>query len=74
MIGEHYIVVSLLIYLLAREAFYMYSINRLVNKLMSRNYQEFKYTDQLKSPADKKVDRVQVDTNVPDWGSMAGIG
>lgn len=36
--------VLLLIYTLIRESVYLYQTNQLLNKLMSRNYNEYEYT------------------------------
>jgi hypothetical protein len=42
---EHSLLYLVLIYCVIREAFYLYSMQKLMNKLMSRNYQEYKFTE-----------------------------
>ena len=47
---------ALLVYILVSHVFFLYVLNKLVNKLMSRNYQEFAFAEnssrlkQTKSP------------------------
>lgn len=54
---ETYLVVSLmslLILLLVQQCFWMFYTQKLINKLMSRNYGEFVQSEVLKEPAKKK--------------------
>jgi hypothetical protein len=44
---EHYVIVSLLTYLIVREAIFLYSTNKLVNKLMSRDYHSYQMSEKV---------------------------
>jgi hypothetical protein len=73
---EHVVIVFLAGYTLVRELFFHYTVQKLINKLMSRNYQEFKYTDGFKSVESKdRFEPPHMDGGIPeDLGSLAGIG
>lgn len=43
----NFIVVSLLVYCLAREFFYQWSMQKLLNKFMSRNYYDYKISEDV---------------------------
>jgi len=47
------IAVALLIYCMVREVFFVYTINKLVNKVMSRNYHEYRVANELTIPEPK---------------------
>lgn len=63
---------TLLAFIIIREAFYQYTMNKLLNKAMSRSYFEYKQADQLK-PEDKKENKI-VEDDPEDLGVLDGIG
>lgn len=61
----------ILVYLVIREAIYQYSMQRLVNKLMSRNYYEFKSAEKLE---ERREIAPKVDNDMPeDLGELNGL-
>ncbi len=69
------LIISLFLYCVVREAFYLYSTNKLLNKLMSRNYHEFAYTEaQKKSFSNKESHQAQDEGYPEDLGALTGIG
>lgn len=60
------IAVSLLVYCLIREAFFLYSINKLTNKLMSRNYYDYKVSNVAEIEAKKKQPELKEDLEIPE--------
>ena len=49
------IVLILLVYSLAREWFFYHQTHKLLDKLMSRNYQEFQFSNTITQPVKEKV-------------------
>ena len=71
---ETTIILLLLLYIIAREAFFLYSTHKFVNKIMSHNYHD--YTQSVKAgnapPAPKTVQLE--DEPVEDLGVLQGLG
>lgn len=64
--------VLLLIYTIAREVFFLYSINKLVNKLMSRNFAEYNHITQGQPVHVDPV--VKVFDDAEDLGVLQDLG
>lgn len=61
---------GLLAYCIAREVIFVHTLNKMVNKLMSRNYHEYKAAEEVYKP--------QVKIHVPnepvdDLGALSGL-
>lgn len=76
MSAESGVLAGLTVYCVIREVFFIYSTNKLLNKLMSRNYHEFAYTE-----AQTKIKPVHQDSFTQDdssfsedLGALTGIG
>lgn len=68
------IIVSLSLYCILREVFYIYSTQKLLNKLMSRNYNEFAYTESQAKAKKNQSSMLQDNYDVPeDFGILTGI-
>lgn len=69
---EHSVSIYLLIYIAVRELFFMHTMNKLTNKLMSRNYQDYQFSETMNQ---KKPDRpAKVDDSIPeDLGALQGF-
>ena len=52
---DHVVVVTLLVYTLLREILFYYQSQKLINKLMSRNYHEYRVTEQVGKPKPQTV-------------------
>lgn len=63
---SEFVIVGLLIYTISREALYLYSTNKLLNKLMSRNYHEYKSAEEIYKPRQQ--------AQMPDNEPIEGIG
>ena len=64
----------LLCYLIVRECFYIYSTNKLLDKLMSRNYNEYQYTKNL-GKALEPSPKIKVQEEIPeDLGPLHNFG
>lgn len=69
---EHVVIAALVVYNIVREIFYQYTVQKLINKLMSRDFQEYKYVNESRPPEFKPP---RIDEGIPeDFGSLAGIG
>lgn len=61
------VIIGLLVYTLTREAIYLYSMHKLVNKLMSRNYHEYKSAEEVYKP---KQAQMPVESPIEGIGIM----
>lgn len=68
--SEHYVSLGLLLMLIFQQVYLTMTINRLVDKLMSRNYHE--YVQSSNPPADIPVVKID-DEPVEDLNQMFGI-
>lgn len=62
MTSEHFIGLVLVGLLIFQQVYYTMTINRLLNKLMSRNYAEFVQTEQFMKSNEPNVFKVDVET------------
>ena len=69
---EDKIIYGLVGYCLLRELFYLYSVQKLVNKLMSRSYYE--YNQAVKFEPQKPQMKFKEEDEVEDLGVLSGIG
>jgi len=60
------LIIVLLVYLVAREIFFIYSTNKLLNKLMSRNYQDFAFSSGIVSAKSEKKGHDLLESYNPD--------
>ena len=71
---ETTIIIVLFGYILAREVFFMYSTNKLVNKIMSHSFYDYQRSLTVGKPEPKK-DQIPNDEDPPeDIGALSGIG
>lgn len=69
------VVVILLLYIAVRECFYIYSSNKLLDKLMSRNYSEYQWTKNMAQVAETKPQPFKEDSEMPeDLSALNGFG
>lgn len=68
------IIVVLLSYTIVREIMFAYQTNKLINKLMSRNYYDYKITEQSTKPVEDKIHQKIEDDEPEDMGVLEGIG
>lgn len=70
------VIISLLLcYILVRECFYIYSSNKLLDKLMSRNYNEYQWTKNMAKVAEQKPQPFKEETELPeDLNALTGFG
>lgn len=67
------VVIALLAYSLAREAFFLYTVKKLTDKIMSRNYFDLKTTEaQTKRPRPSAVADFVDQSPHEDFGSITG--
>ena len=64
-----FVIAGLLLYTLCREAFFLYSMHKLVNKLMSRNYHEYKSADEVYKPRERQAEQPD-NTPIQDVGIL----
>jgi hypothetical protein len=69
--GESLLITFLFGLLLFQQIFWSYVVHQLVNKLMSRNYFEFKQADQAFDP---KPHRIIEPEAAEDLGALDGVG
>jgi len=50
---ENYVITTLLVYTVLREIVFMVQMNKLMNKLMSRNYHEYQVAEVATKPREK---------------------
>lgn len=62
-----------MVYILAREILFWYQLDKLTNKLMSRNFYDYRVTEQMKNekPAPEKPEPPE---EPEDLGGLAGFG
>jgi hypothetical protein len=68
---EH-IVIFLLGFTIIREAIFYYQLNKLVNKIMSKSFYEYKQATQLDKPLEKKTIKIDPSFN-EDMGVLGDI-
>lgn len=66
----------LIVYLVVREVVYTYQVNRLLNKLMSRNYHDYEFAKNVKTTMEHKGENVLKDDHgLPeDLSPVNGFG
>lgn len=75
---DYFVVVTLLVsYCVVREIIFLTTVHRLINKLMSRNYQEFSYIEN--SSKNSNIGKAQDQGNdqdgfSEDLGALMGMG
>ena len=73
MISTQFVVI-LLTYIVGREIFYLYTVNKLMNKLMSRNYHEFKMAENVGKTTQPKIQATLNEEMHEDLGALVNIG
>lgn len=62
------------VYCLARELFFLYTVNKLTNKLMARNYYDYKVSNVVELEAKNKKPELKAEEELPeDLRSLTGI-
>lgn len=73
--AEKAIILFLLCYSFVRELIFLYNTNKLINKLMSKSFHEYKYVDKLKKDESVKLSANENEVDEPeDYGALAGVG
>ena len=57
--SQNYIITALLVYTILREILFIFQLNRLVNKLMSRNYQDYQLGNNVTKEKKKVAKRTE---------------
>jgi len=74
MTNESTIIIGLLAYILCRECFFLYSTQKLVNKIMCKSFYDYQQANRVgKTQEGLNPGRVQEDLS-EDLGSLEGIG
>ena len=63
----------LLGYILIREFMYYHHTHKLLNKLMSRNYQEYQFSQAIKPEEPKPFEPVVIEENDQDFARLRGL-
>ena len=71
---EHTTIYALLCFMVVRECFYIYSSNKLLDKLMSRNYNEYEWTRNLKKTLEPQTPKQEPEDVPEDLSIMNGFG
>lgn len=69
-----HLIYGLLGYTLIREAFFAYQLNKLTNKLMSRNYYEYEVSKKAGKVIEPEQKVYEDDEPAEDFSQLAGIG
>lgn len=56
--SSEYVVLLLIVFIVVREIFYQYTVNKMINKIMSRNYQDYAFKPVEDKP--QKVEHIEV--------------
>lgn len=56
----------LIVYLIVREVVYTYQVNRLLNKLMSRNYHDYEFSKNVKTTMEHRESPLKMDEGMPE--------
>lgn len=70
---ENAIVLLLVLYIVARESFFLYSTHKLVNKIMSHNYHDYQQSAQVRK-TEPKAPTFAPPEFEDDLGILQGIG
>lgn len=62
----NFVVIALLAFILIRELFFMHSLNKLLNKFMSRNYYDFKIAEEVPKSNAKTPEARQEFNELPE--------
>lgn len=72
---EKDLIYSLLVFIGIRELLFMWQLNKLTNKLMSRNYHEYTVSQQAGKLLQQDNQKFKVDDELSeDFNQLAGIG
>lgn len=70
---ERFVIVALFAYLLIRELIFIYTTNKLINKLMSRDYHAYQMSQNV-GKLDTPKPKQEEDSLAEDLNTMLGIG
>ena len=70
---EATVIALLVLYIVGRESFFLYSTHKLVNKIMSHNYHDYQQSAQVGKTKPQPAFKVQDDME-DDLGILEGIG
>ncbi len=71
---QNTVIIILLLYILAREAFFLYSTHKFVNKIMSHNFHDYSQSIANEKPRPQSPAQFVPEDLEEDLGSLDGIG
>jgi hypothetical protein len=71
---QNAVILILVLYIVARETFFLYSTHKMVNKIMSHNFHDYQQSLHTGKPVQPIQSKPVADEEPEDIGYLAGMG